>query len=159
MESWIYIIRADGAVLYVGSTTNLRSRKTAHRSLSQRSDKPLYQSIRRIGGWESVEFRVLELNFGLTNTQKRIQEQAAIERLRPIYNLNRAYTALSGTPYHREYRAERLERFRAYNREYLRLNRDRICAQRRLARARRISAQAELTEAAVILETLEDRSE
>ena len=98
------------------------------------------------------------MDVGLSKQDVRRLEQETIDYLRPIFNRNRAFSALSGTPYHREYRAANRERFRAYNRDYQRLHRERIAAQRR-ARRERLNEEEELAEAARILETLGDTRE
>ena len=143
-------------VLYVGSTSNLRARIAAHQSLTNRSNRPLYACIRGYGGWNAIEFRTLQMDVGQNLRMTRLNEQTAIERLRPIFNRNRAYSALSGTPYHRVYRAENRERFRAYNRQYQTNNRERINAQRRARRERQVSLELQ---AALVLESLAGNSE
>ena len=157
MQSWVYVIKSQEDCFYVGSTRNLRARLATHRYLSQNSSRPLYACIRGLGGWEAVEFRVLEMNADLSQRELRMREQHEIERLRPIFNRNRAYSSLSGTPYHREYRAARgLDHFRAYNQAYFQRNRGRINEQRR--RARQVQRDAvnaeEIREAALVLETM-----
>jgi len=160
MHSWVYVIRRLEECLYVGSTFNLRARLGTHKCLTVHSDKPLYSCIRGGGGWDAIEFRVLEMNTGLSPRELRIKEQEEIERLRPIFNQNRAHSSLTGTPYHRVYRATRgLDHFREYNRAYLARNRDRINAQRRRARqVQRGLASTELIEAVRVLETLQGSS-
>ena len=155
-SSWVYIICASNEVLYVGSTMNLRSRIAAHRSLTNTSARPLYACIRGYGGWEAIHQRALRMDVGLTKQDVRRLEQETIENLRPIFNRNRAYSDLCGTPYHREYRAANRERFRTYNREYQRLHRERIAVQRR-ARRTRLSEEEEVAEASRVLGTLSDR--
>ena len=92
------------------------------------------------------------MDVGLTKQDVRRREQEAIQTLNPIFNRNRAYSALSGTPYHREYRAGRRERFRNYNRDYQRINRERINEQRRARRERQLAE--ELQEAVFVLQSL-----
>ena len=159
MQSWTYVVKNRNDVLYVGSTSNLQARVGAHKSLVHHSSRPLYACIRGLGGWEAIEFRVLEMNTDLTPRDLRRKEQEAIDRLRPIFNKNRAYSSLSGTPYHREYRASRgLHHFRDYNRQYHISNRDRINAQRRMRRAQARRDAAEIEEAALVLQTLQGSS-
>ena len=128
-----------------------------HKSMSRRATHPLYSCIRGNGGWDAVDFSVLEMNLDLSKTALRKKEQDYIQNLSPVFNKNRAYTELSGTPYHREYRASRgLDHFRTYNRDYRAMNRDRIKEQRRLARERRRAEVSELHEVVRVLETLRD---
>jgi hypothetical protein len=151
----VYIVCASNEVLYVGSTMKLSSRIAAHRSFTNISSRPLYACIRGYGGWDNVHLQVLRMDVGLSKRDVRRLEQETLENLHPIFNRNRAYSALSGTPYHREYRAEHRERFRTYNREYQRVHRERIAAQRRARRAR-LSEQEEIREASLVLQTLRD---
>ena len=155
MTSWVYTIRASNEVLYVGSTMKLSSRIATHRSFTNTSPRPLYACIRGYGGWDNVHLQVLRMDVGLSKRDVRRLEQETIENLHPIFNRNRAYSDLSGTPYHREYRAANRERFRTYNREYQRIHRERIAAQRRARRAR-LSEQEEIREASLVLQTLRD---
>ena len=157
MNSWVYVIRSGSDNLYVGSTTNLQARRSAHKRLSRRSSKPLYACIRGNGGWDAIEFRILEMAADLSTHALRVMEQQYIHQLHPIFNRNRAYSELRGTPYHRQYRAMRgLDHFQRYNREYRTLNRDRINEQRRRARQQRRMERAEAEEAARVLQSLQD---
>jgi hypothetical protein len=90
----IYKIKCnDESVLdfYVGSTTNFRSRKCAHKSNCETSKQKLYEMIRANGGWINWTMVELELYPCNSSIEARIREEYWRESLQSSLNQRRAY--------------------------------------------------------------------
>jgi len=91
----IYHIRAINTtqVLYVGSTTDFKKRRRAHKSDCKNGTSPIYMYIREQGGFELFEIvavSVLQLADAL---ELRMEEQLEMDKYTSILNMVNAYTS------------------------------------------------------------------
>jgi hypothetical protein len=83
--------------IYIGSTSNLTSRKWDHKKRLTQSYRTgynlkLYETMREYGGWDHFEFHPIEELVGVSKLQARIREQYWIDYYKPNLNSANAYT-------------------------------------------------------------------
>ena len=89
--------REKPELFYVGHTTNFDSRKYQHRTASNPSTKQrysfhsLYNKIQSNGGWEMFDITPITQVECKDRLEALIEEQKAIDELKPTLNLNSAY--------------------------------------------------------------------
>ena len=116
--------------IYIGSTTNLKSRKWDHK---KRYTQPyryghklkLYETMRENGGWDNFEFSPIEELIGVTKLQAHIREQFWIDYYKPNLNSKNAFTD------QKQYKEDNKERFRVTNKIRYEQIKDEINAKRR----------------------------
>lgn len=86
-------------LMYYGSTTNMRVRKTQHKStynniIDLRHNDKKYVTIRENGGWDNWEMVEVEKYPCNSNVEKRIREQYWISKYEDNLNMKRAYTSI-----------------------------------------------------------------
>ena len=117
--------------IYIGSTTNLKSRKWDHK---KRYTQPyryghklkLYETMRNNGGWDNFEFSPIEELIGVTKVQAHIREQFWIDYYKPNLNSYNAFTE------RKKYMEDNKERFKAKNKINYENNKDEINAKRKV---------------------------
>jgi len=77
--------------IYIGSTTNLRTRKNAHKTSCNNKKSKLYnlevyKFIRDHGGWDNWKFDIELLTDGMTKKELVELEQRYIDCLNPTLN-------------------------------------------------------------------------
>jgi hypothetical protein len=82
--------------IYVGHTTNFKSRKSDHKKVANSLDYKeshfkIYQTIRANGGWENWEMIPLEEFACNSSTEARIKEQEWIDKLQTNMNTKKAF--------------------------------------------------------------------
>jgi len=90
----IYKIKCnDESVLdfYIGSTTCFRTRKSHHKSNSEKDKQKVYEMIRANGGWENWTMVEIEIYPCNSSTEARIREEYWREKLHAKLNSQRAY--------------------------------------------------------------------
>jgi hypothetical protein len=94
----IYQIKCldDVDFVYVGHTTNFKSRKSDHKKVAnsldyKESHYKIYQTIRDNGGWENWEMIPLEEFACNSSTEARIKEQEWIDKLQTNMNTRKAF--------------------------------------------------------------------
>ena len=116
--------------IYIGSTTNLKSRKWMHK---KRYTQPyrnghklkLYETMRGNGGWDNFEFSPIEELIGVTKLQAHIREQFWIDYYKPNLNSKNAYTD------QKKYREDNRERFNIMKMNHYEQNKHEINAKRK----------------------------
>jgi hypothetical protein len=133
---------------YVGSTTDLASRKSSHKSISnneksERYNLKIYQTIREKGGWVAWEMTPLEeYKECKSQIEARIREEEWRVKLNAQLNMQRAHRSeenakedqiLRDKKYYDKHRDERIEKKKIYNhkhkekiQKYLQDNADKI---------------------------------
>ena len=90
----------DESLMYIGSTTNFKSRANHHRLTCSNPkykcyDMHLYQVIREHGGWENWEMSPLEVLENSTKKDAAVRQQDFIYELNPTLNKHNAYDDIS----------------------------------------------------------------
>ena len=95
----IYGLYENETCIYVGSSKNLNKRMIHHKYWITSSlisckqyEKPLYQYIRQIGGWDKVQYKILEETDKQHNDLLQL-EREYIDRLNPSQNIVRPYVS------------------------------------------------------------------
>lgn len=95
---YIYYIKSmDGVVHYVGSTSNMNSRKSKHKyncshEHCEHYHLDIYQYIRNNGGWESFEIVPIRKIENISNkTDLLIAERAEMEKFSGLKNMRGSY--------------------------------------------------------------------
>lgn len=105
--------------MYIGSTTNFKSRANHHRLTCTNPkykcyDMYLYQVIREHGGWENWEMSPLEVLENSTKKDAAVRQQDFIYELNPSLNKHNAHTEI---PVKTKEKRELSERYKK-NRDY-----------------------------------------
>jgi hypothetical protein len=116
----IYQIRCLDETLdyiYVGSTTNFRSRKSEHKySCNNPNNKDhkalVYQKIRENGGWENWKMIPLEEYACNSSTEARIREEEWRVKLRASLNARKAFGAETKQEYFKQYYLENTDKIK-----------------------------------------------
>ena len=94
-----HILDKDGIVHYVGSTSNMNSRKSKHKYCCNTENNPsynldIYKYIRDNGGWDAFEMVPIRKLEKLSNkTDLRIAEQAEINNFSTLKNKYGSYVS------------------------------------------------------------------
>ena len=106
-------------LLYIGSTTHFRNRKTCHKSDCYNTKRKcynykLYKTIRENGGWDMFNM-ILVKEYPCDNRrQAEAEEDKCIRLIKSSLNMIRAYVS----------EEEKLEHRKEYDKEYYMLNKD-----------------------------------
>lgn len=135
---FIYGLFSENLCWYVGSTVNTARREQEHRSL-----KDSGVGSADIPGEYNWILKVLEE----CEDDMRLQvERQWYENLKPL--LNKCHPGRSNTEIHRMYRKRDNEHYKAYWREYHKLNREKILEKHRRYRARKKAAKMAVADSA-----------
>jgi hypothetical protein len=112
----IYGLFENEICIYVGSSRNVHKRMINHKSNSncpthRAYQKPLYQYVRQIGGWDSIECKILEQTDKQDNELLQL-EREYIDRLNPNQNIIRPYASY-------EEKINGIRKWQNENKEYL----------------------------------------
>lgn len=140
---YIYHIKSkDGEVCYVGSTSNLNSRKSCHRyRCNNENDKyyhlDIYQYIRDHGGWDLFDIVPIRKIENISNkTELLIAEQQEINKFSNLKNMIGSYRSEEESKekfneYKRQHYKENKEQIIEQKRQYRENNKDQICEYKR----------------------------
>ena len=129
------IARRDGTgECYVGSTTNLRQRRSSHKSTccnpnSAQHNLPVYQHIRANGGWSDWEVAPIEQWSCASKQELEIRERHWIDELKPQLNSYKpAGYALAGgmAQYQKDWREVNKEYQKQYSKQYYQQHADEL---------------------------------
>ena len=125
-KSLVYKICKDNETLYIGSTTNLASRKSQHKSNCKNPNSPdydklLYQNIRADGGWTKRWVIVMVQAYPECKNANELLmfERQHYDRLNPPLNVNRPclYEG-EAKEYKAQYYVENAETIKQNNAQY-----------------------------------------
>jgi len=120
----IYIIKHKNPNIkgcYIGSTLDIKSRWSQHRTAAINNHKPLYQHIRHSGGIENWKIVPLCYMFNYQNkTDYRELERKFIEMYKPEYNINVPNRAL------KEWRKDNKDKMKLHAFTWRNNNKDKI---------------------------------
>ena len=88
----------DENLIYIGSTTNFRVRKNAHKTCSNNEKTKqynfnIYKTIRNNGGWSNWNMQPIEIFFTNNKTKAKIRENQLMETFKSNLNCVKAYTS------------------------------------------------------------------
>jgi hypothetical protein len=120
---------------YVGSTTCFRTRKSRHKSNSEKDKQKVYEMIRANGGWENWTMTPLEEYPCNSSVEARIREEYWRETLQAKLNSNRAYLSDEARverdkQYQTQYYHDNAEKLLTYQKQYQQEHADKIKAQK-----------------------------
>ena len=131
-DAWIYkIVCKDESItdIYVGSTINVKRRRSAHRracrNINNRGyNSKVYKYIRTHGGWDNWELVVIEQIKYKTKADKLLAERTNMEAIGATLNVE--VPGRSTKEYSAAYNAANREKINKQSREYAKINRERI---------------------------------
>jgi hypothetical protein len=113
--------------IYVGHTTNFRSRKSGHKNSCNNPNVKdynmlVYQKIREHKGWENWEMIPLEEYACNSSTEARIREQEWIDKLQSTLNMRKSSTMCeTKKEYYKQYCHENADKIKIQqHKKYLR---------------------------------------
>ena len=123
---YIYKICCEDASIadfYVGSSKNIRDRKSKHKGVCNNEtwrghNYKIYQTIRANGGWNNWRMVVIEEMSNTTLIGARIREEFHRVELKATLNTYSAYTGLTKEEYKKKYDETHSEEKKEYNKEY-----------------------------------------
>ena len=117
----IYLI-VVGEEAYVGSTTRLNRRISAHiYDFKKHINRKLYNAIENIGGWENVDIIILQEMENTCKNDMLSSEKMWINRLNTTLNvISPCNTQEEKIIYSHKWRKNNIENYRKYQREYQR---------------------------------------
>jgi len=162
---YIYHIKSkDGIVHYVGSTSNMNSRKSCHRfRCNNEHDKnhnlDIYRYIRNNGGFDAFSIVPISKIENISNkTELRIAEQAEIKKYSNLKNMVGSYLSEeesvirniekckkwreNNPEYCRQYYRENSEKISEHNRKYYRENPEKFSEYQRQYRLKKKELKA-----------------
>lgn len=79
-------------ICYIGSTTNFKARKNQHKKncynrVSKKYNYPLYQYIRKCGGWDTFTFELVEEYPCKTKAEGLLREKELIKSMNSKLNV------------------------------------------------------------------------
>ena len=116
--------------IYIGSTTNFKQRKAAHKGIcdnlnSRKYNYDVYKFIRENGGWGNWDMVLVEYYSCETKLELEKKEREIIEELKPTLNKQ------IPTRTTKEYREENKEYLKIAKKEYNEENKEKIAKQRK----------------------------
>lgn len=125
----IYCNNPDVKEIYVGSTTDFKSRKSRHKcrcstEYNKYSNIKLYKIINNNGGWDNFSMIPIIEYPCENNIQLLIKEEEYRKELNAELNMVKCYTGLTKQEYMKEYMKENIEKKKEYNKEYGKLYRE-----------------------------------
>jgi hypothetical protein len=128
-------INDDVKSCYVGSTANIKKRRTDHKSRCHNENSPeynlkIYQTIRENGGWSNWKIIELGTRDNITKREaEQIEEQYRVE-LKADINMRRAFlTEEQKKEDKKEYDKDNKEQKKEYYKEYYQDNKEKIAEQ------------------------------
>ena len=108
-------------LIYIGSTTNFRVRKSIHKSNSNNENSKaynckIYENIRNNGGWDNFTMRPIEMYYSDNKIKAKIRENELMKVFNSNLNTINAYTSDE----------ERKENDIVRNKEYYEINKEEI---------------------------------
>lgn len=137
--------------IYVGSTTEFRKRKSAHKRDCLTKNIKLYTTIRAQGGWENWQMVEVEKYPCLDSNEARSRERFWYENLKANLNMVRPiaseeekkeqskaykkdYYIINADKF-KEYQSDNADKIKAYKKDYKIINADKISQQHKEYRA------------------------
>tara|TARA_R110001606_G_scaffold377139_1_gene536071 strand:+ start:36 stop:587 length:552 start_codon:yes stop_codon:yes gene_type:complete len=131
----IYKICSDECELfYIGSTRDITSRKSKHKSVCNKPNNKeyntkKYQTIRANGGWDNFRMVVIEVMENTTKLEAEMREEVVRVELNAKMNSQRASCGgMTIQQYNRQYRIDNIEYCNEYNKQYRIDNKKQISA-------------------------------
>lgn len=106
------VCKTDPTLLYIGSTTDFRHRKSVHKSKTKNDNTQVYVMIRANGGWEAFEMKPVKEYPCDNKIQLVIEEERIRKEMHANLNTLRAYVT-------EEERSEIREKYREEHKEEL----------------------------------------
>ena len=108
---------------YVGSSKNVRDRKSKHKNACNKEttkgyNYKIYQTIRANGGWNNWRMVVIEEMPNTTKIGATIREEFYRVELKASLNSQSACSGLTVKEYQKQYRATHREEAKEYKRQY-----------------------------------------
>ena len=112
-------------LLYVGSTTDFRRRKSQHKRSCKSGTLKLYRMIRDNGGWEMFNMVIVK-NFCCDNGQEaKAEEDRIIRQMKATMNMIRAYTTNEEKKeYIKQYQEQNKEQINEQQKQYYERNKE-----------------------------------
>jgi len=132
-KSVIYTIRSRHNI-YVGSTTDFRSRKKQHKSsLTNENCKAynfkLYKTVRQNAGeWDMKPHSIFPC---VSKLELTIEEERIRQLLTADMNSHSCGSGLAKSEYEKQYREQHRDEITEYNKQYREQHRDEICEQKK----------------------------
>lgn len=131
---YIYHIKSkEGIVHYVGSTSNMNSRKSSHKYICSHENNKhyhldIYQYIRDHGGFENFDITPVRKIENVSNkTELLIAEQAEMNKFTGLKNMRGSYTTKEEQlEKNREWRKENPEKIREFSKKYYEANKEQL---------------------------------
>ncbi len=128
---YIYKICCEDPLItdfYIGSSKNIRDRKSKHKSAcnGDKINLKIYQIIRANAGWENFRMVIIEELPDTTRIAAQIREEYWRVELSATMNTNRAYSDITNAERCRAYREQNPELCRIQDRIYYENNKEAI---------------------------------
>jgi len=131
----------SGSLVYVGSTSNFRTRKCYHKKAcnnekNKNYNSQIYKKIRENGGIENWQMIPIEELPNTTKLQARIREQFWIDHYKITANTLKAYRSEEEKKNqlkegNKKYREKNKEKFKVYQNEWAKNNREKVSEKKR----------------------------
>ena len=129
-KACVYRLIYNHITYYVGSTTNMRLRKSQHRVDSNYDNRPLYVFIRETGGWDNGWSMILIENYPecKTSDELRKYERHHYDIYKPsLKNMKKPHTTVDEVEeYRKQYCIENKDKKDEYHKQYRIENKDKI---------------------------------
>jgi predicted GIY-YIG superfamily endonuclease len=140
------VCKADPNLLYIGSTTDFRHRKSVHKSRTKNDNTQVYVMVRANGGWDAFEMKPVkefpcenkiqlvieeerirkEMNANLNSqrsfTSVEMRKQDVFEKNKVYYHTNKEEILIK----QKDYTDANKDKITEYKKEYRKTNRDEI---------------------------------
>ena len=119
-------------LLYIGSTSNFKTRIIAHKSncnnpKSNLYNKQLYEVMRKNGGWDSFICSIYKHYACYNKYALLIEEDRVLDEIKPILNKNRSYLSLDNKKiYQVKYKEKNKEKLNRYYKLWCLTNKDKL---------------------------------
>ena len=129
---YIYKIACEDASVtdfYIGSSKNIRDRKSKHKhncNSEVKKNYKIYQTIQANGGWSNWNMVVIEEILSTTLIGAKIREEYHRVDLKAQLNMRKAYTGLTPKEYQKQYKEDHKEELKKYKSEYNKRYREKI---------------------------------
>jgi len=115
------ICNTDDNLIYIGSTTNFKCRKSQHNFCcndpkSKKYNLKIYENIRNNGGWENWIMKPIEIYNTDNKIKAKIRENQLMEEYKSNLNCIKAY--INYKEYQKEYRGKNIDKNKNYQKDY-----------------------------------------